>query len=101
MSDCQVIAHHPGPRWRHGVDFSEQPGVGDHVATLRGWLEAGRLLLGGPFLDEPGGGMAVVRFESVEAALAAALADPAVQVGLLTVTVRAWFPGMAADGFDT
>lgn len=100
MSDCQVIAHNPGPRWQRGVDLAQQPGVGDHIATMKGWLDAGRLVLGGPFLDGRGGGMAVVRFDSVDAALDAALADPAVQAGLLTVTVRRWFPGMSADGVE-
>jgi uncharacterized protein YciI len=100
MSDCQVIAHNPGPQWRQGVDLAEQPGVRDHLATLKGWLDSGRLIMGGPFLDDQGGGMAVVRFDSVDAARQAALADPAVQAGLLTVTVRPWFPGLSAEGVE-
>ena len=96
MSGLQVVAHAPGPAWQPGVDFREQPGVGDHLATMKQWLADGHLVLGGPFLDEAGGGMAIVRFEDVSTADAAAQADPAVQAGLLIATTRPWLAGLSA-----
>ena len=96
MTGLQVIAHTPGPGWVPGVAFREQPGVADHVATMRGWLAAGQLVVGGPFLDEGGGGIAIVRFDDVASADAAAQEDPAVQAGLLVATTRPWLVGLAA-----
>ena len=63
---------------------------------MHGWLESGVLVLGGPFLDDGGGGTAVVRFGTLEEADAAAQADRAVQDGLLTATTRPWLVGMTA-----
>lgn len=91
-----MIAHLPGAAWVPGVPFREQPGVELHLGTMRGWLDSGRLVMGGPFLDEAGGGMAIVAFASLEDAEAAAHADPAVRAGLLEVQVRPWLMGMSA-----
>jgi uncharacterized protein YciI len=96
MSGLQVVTHTPGPAWLPGVDFREQPGVGDHLATMKQWLADEHLVLGGPFLDEAGGGMAIVRFDDVRTADAAAQADPAVQAGLLLATTRPWLAGLSA-----
>ena len=91
----QVMFHRPGPAWRGGVPFTEQPDVGLHVAFMRGLHAEDRLVMGGPFVDEGGGGMAVVAFGSVEDAERRALADPSVEAGLLTVSVRPWRVPMA------
>jgi uncharacterized protein YciI len=56
--------------------------------------------MGGPFLDGGGGGMAIVRFDDVSAADAAAQRDPAVQAGLLVATTRPWLAGLAAVELD-
>ena len=96
MRALQVVAHTPGPAWVPGVSFRDQPGVEHHLGTMRGWLEDGHLVMGGPFLDDAGGGMAVVAFDSVEAADAAAQADRAVRAGLLRAAVRPWLAGMSA-----
>ena len=68
-----------------------------HVAHYRQWLDSGRLLLGGPFLDEAGGGM-MIATKSVGAGELAefAAADPAVQSGLLVCEVRPWLVGMSS-----
>ena len=66
MTTLQVVVHEPGPAWQPGIAFREQRGVEHHIATMRGWLEEGRLVMGGPFLDAEGGGMAVVAFDSLE-----------------------------------
>ena len=96
MTELQVISHTPGPAWVEGLSFREQPGVEHHLATMRSWLEAGVLVMGGPFLDEGGGGTAVVSFPSVAGADAAAQADRAVQEGLLVARTRPWLVGMSA-----
>ncbi len=67
-----------------------------HLATMKGWLEDGHLVLGGPFLDGDGGGVAILRFASVEDADAAAQADRAVREGLLTARTRSWLAGLSS-----
>jgi|tagenome__1003787_1003787.scaffolds.fasta_scaffold20457562_3 uncharacterized protein YciI len=96
MTVLQLIEHSPGPHWVAGLDLREQPGVEHHLATMRGWLESGRLIMGGPFLDAGGGGAAVVRFDSVEAAQASADADRAVVDGLLLARARPWYVPLAS-----
>jgi uncharacterized protein YciI len=96
-SSHQVIEHRPGSAWVHGVPFREQPGVEHHFATVKSWLDDGRIVVGGPFLDDLGGGVVVTRFDSLEDAVAAAAADAAVVAGLLTFVVRPWFLAMWDD----
>ncbi len=100
MTVLQLIAHSPGPAWVSGASFREQPGVDHHLATMKGWLDAGQLVMGGPFLDGDGGGVAIVRFESVEEADAAAQADRAVREGLLTARTRPWLAGLSSIDMD-
>jgi hypothetical protein len=50
----------------------------------------GRVVLGGPFHDEAGGGFAVVRAASREEATALLAADPAIKEGVFTGIVRRW-----------
>ena len=92
-----VVFHRPGPRWRKGAPLLEQDGVAQHVAHYRQLLDAGKLQMGGPFLDDEGGGM-MIAVPGVDPAelRAFAEADPAVRGGLLTVEVRPWLMGMSA-----
>jgi uncharacterized protein YciI/uncharacterized protein YndB with AHSA1/START domain len=90
----QVLVHRPGPAWRAGTAFAEQPGVELHIAFMRELRGEDRLVMGGPFLDADAGGMAVVAFGSLEAAERRARTDPSVAAGLLTVTVRPWLVAM-------
>jgi len=90
-----VVVHAPGPRWKHGLPIFEQEGIQDHVAHFRQWLTQGKLAIGGPFLDEHGGGMMIPTEGLSEAEITAfANADPAVRSGLLRVAVRQWLVGM-------
>lgn len=69
---------------------SEDPGVmRDHVALMGSLRADGVMLLGGPFLDGPGG-MSVLDLADREAAKAIADADPAVQGGHFEVEIREW-----------
>ncbi len=95
----QVLLHHAGPAWAAGVGFREQPAVGLHIGFMRELAEEGRLVLGGPYLDDAGAGglvgMAIVDFPSLDEAAARAAADPSLAAGLLTVEVRPWLAAMA------
>ena len=93
----QIVEHRPGSTWVQGVPFREQPGVHMHFATMKSWLDDGRIVVGGPFIDDQGGGIVVTRFDSLEDANAAAGADAAVLAGLLTFSVRPWFLAMWDD----
>lgn len=87
-----VVVHRPGSKWKTELPPFEQPGLRDHVAYYQKLLDDGRLFMGGPFLDTPGGMMvfeANVPRETVDALSAA---DPAVLSGLLVYDVRPWFP---------
>jgi uncharacterized protein YciI len=60
---------------------------------MRGLLEAGRLALGGPFLDDSGG-MAIMRARSLEEAEGWADSDQSIRDGLLRVEVKPWLAVM-------
>jgi uncharacterized protein YciI len=92
----QVVFHSPGPNWKAGVDFREQPGVMEHVQHYARLHEKGKLLLGGPFTDVDSGGMMIaaegVTREELEEFAAS---DPAVVAGLLNFEVKTWYVAMA------
>ncbi len=90
MPRYHVIVHAPGPAWRPGVPFREQPNVELHAAFMRSLEARGLMPIGGPFLDDDGGGMAVVATDTPEEAEALAREDPSVANGLLTFQVRPW-----------
>lgn len=71
----------------------EQAGVMDHAGYLAELAAHGKLMLGGPFLDDTGG-MVLLAVESEEEALRIAAEDPGVISGLLRVEVRPWLPAV-------
>ena len=98
-----VLIHRPGPRWQLGAPFPEQPGIMDHIGFMHGLAQQGRLVLGGPFDDEPAGpkdggpvGIAIIEADAMADAQLLADSDESVKAGLLTVTVRAWRPRMGS-----
>jgi uncharacterized protein YciI len=95
-----VMFHRPGPHWLPQVPFPEQPGIMDHIGFMIGLSHQGRLVLGGPFDDEPadGGpvGIAIVEADGLEDAQVLAGSDESVKAGLLTVQVRPWRPRMGS-----
>jgi uncharacterized protein YciI len=92
----QVVLHLPGPNWKSGVDFREQPGVMAHVRHYAKLFDRGKLLMGGPYVDADSGGMMVategVSREELEAYAAV---DPAVISGLLGFQVKSWYIAMS------
>jgi len=92
-----VVIHRPGPAWQAGKRIFDQEGVREHIAHYRQWLEAGKLELGGPYLDPMGGGMMIPAAGVPEEEVRQfANDDPAVKAGLLEVEVRPWLVGMSA-----
>lgn len=89
-----VVTHKPGQLWRTGVDFREQPGIMEHVLHFKKLNDAGRLELGGPFLESDGGMMITAAGETLESIRAYAAEDPSVVSGLLTYDVKPWFVAM-------
>lgn len=90
------MLHRPGPAWQTGKSVFGQPGVDEHIAYYREWLEAGKLEMGGPYLDKAGGGMMIpVAGVSEEDVRRFANDDPAVKGGLLVVEIRPWLIGMS------
>lgn len=96
MQDIRyVVFHRPGPAWIAGKTLFDQPGVRDHVAHYRQWIESGKLEMGGPHLDAGGGGMMIpVAGVAEDEVRRFAAGDPAVEGGTLVVDVRPWLVGM-------
>jgi uncharacterized protein YciI len=98
-----VLFHRTGPRWKPDVPFPEQQGIMDHIGFMRRLDQEQRLVLGGPFDDEPAGpadggpvGIAIIEADGLEAAETMARSDASVLAGLLTVKVRPWRPRMGS-----
>jgi uncharacterized protein YciI len=92
-----VVLHSPGPKWEPGKSLFEQDGVREHAQHYRALLAGGKLALGGPHLDERGGGMMIpAAGVSEEEIRSFAAEDPAVKSGLLLVEIRPWLIGMSA-----
>jgi uncharacterized protein YciI len=90
-----VVFHKPGSKWRYGVDFREQDGVGEHVQHYLKLYEQGKLELGGPFLLQDVGGMMITTKDvSQEEIESFAAADPAIQSGLLMYEICPWLTAM-------
>ena len=92
-----VLSHAPGPAWDHSKGFFDQPGLRHHLEYMKPIFAAGKIVLGGPFLDDSGG-MMILDVATVEEATAIAAADPTVKAGLLVVTVRPWMAAFARSG---
>ena len=92
MTPGFVLIHRPGRAWQPGVPFLQQPGLQGHVDHFRRFAQEGKLLAGGPFLDEAAGGMVLFKpGVTRDEALAAATTDPTVESGLLDFDLRPWF----------
>ena len=90
-----VVIHRPGPNWKVGVPAFEQPGLQAHVGYFASLLKAGKLTMGGPFMDEPSGGMMIPEAGISEAEIREfAAQDPTVKSGLLIFEVRPWMPAL-------
>lgn len=94
-----IVVHSPGPNWKPGVPAFEQDGLQLHVGHYATLLKLGKLLMGGPFMDEKSGGIMIAEPAVSEAELRQfAAADPAVKAGLLNFEVRPWLVGLQKEG---
>jgi uncharacterized protein YciI len=92
---CLVVFHSPGPAWEPGLPLMQQVGVQAHAAHYAQLLQAGQLMMGGPFVDGAGGGMMICKPGMDEDTLRMhALADPAVESRLLAFEIRPWMIGL-------
>jgi len=90
-----VVIHKPGPSWKPGTPAFEQAGLQQHVEHFRKLLDAGKLTMGGPFMDEASGGMMIPEPSISEDEMRTfASEDPAVRSGLLTFEIRPWLPAL-------
>jgi len=90
-----VVLNKPGLKWQYGIEYREQPGVGEHVQHYLKFHEQGKLELGGPFLLPDVGGMMVAIKDVTQQELEAhAIANPAVQSGLLVYEICPWMTVM-------
>ena len=78
----------PGPQWLAGPPVTEQ-NIGAHRAYMAELYARGRVL-GGPFLDDAGGGLALLRAKGRDEATALLAADPAIREGVFIGVVRRW-----------
>jgi len=90
-----VVIHRPGPAWKAGIPFREQPGVEQHVEHFKQLLAEGRLASGGPFVDDSGGMMIPAPGETKESIEEFAASDPTVKSGLLEFEVKPWYVAMS------
>ncbi|MCB1585886.1 MAG: hypothetical protein KDI52_06370 [Xanthomonadales bacterium] len=98
MKLIQAVFHTPGPKWKQGVGFREQEGVMNHVEHYAKFFNAGKLKMGGPFIDNDSGGMMIATEDVTRDEIEKhAASDPAVLSGLLDFEVKTWYVAMNKD----
>ena len=86
MRIIALIDH--GPEWDHDKSlFHQGPAMDAHLAAMGNRYDEGALLIGGPFLNAPGG-VAVLDVEDIAAATVLMDSDPGVIAGVLTYQLR-------------
>lgn len=90
-----ALMHRPGPEaLAAGDGLFSHPRFGDHAAFLARMRERGYLVAAGPFGDEAGSGMTILRLPGPdrigEATRLATEEDASVASGFFTVQVRPW-----------
>ena len=97
MQTIFALCYRPGPAWLAGKSVFEQP-LKEHRTYMRSLLDAGTIVLGGPYSDDTGG-LVALEADSREAALTIAAGDPAVRDGVMLADVHPWviLGGRAAE----
>lgn len=62
-----------------------------HMANIQKMADDGLLVLAGPFADTLGGGIFILKTETVEETEALLQSDPAIKAGRLNYSVRPWY----------
>jgi len=82
-----VVIYSKGPNWcEEGPDGEH---ISLHIAHQHRQFEAGKLVMGGPFMDEAGG-LAIFEVESRDEAAEIVHDDPAVKAGFYVVALHPW-----------
>ncbi|MFQ5600347.1 MAG: YciI family protein [Candidatus Krumholzibacteriia bacterium] len=86
----QLVELRPGSAYIPGRSAREQPGFERHAAYMVKLFEAGRIVLGGPFGEDPhgsgvSGAILIVRAESPQVARRIVEADPGVRGEMLEI----------------
>jgi len=84
-----ALIYAPGPQWLVGRPVKEQ-NLKAHSAYMGDLYAQGQVALGGLFVDDAGGGFALVRAKGRGEATALLAADPAIRGGVFTGVVRRW-----------
>ncbi len=90
----------PGPNRDHPREVAMELQKG-HLANLDALAKKGVLLVAGPFGDDLGGGLCIMRAESVDAARELMSKDPAVAAGRLEVVARPWWTAKGVFSADS
>ena len=88
MQTIFALCYRPGPAWLPDKPVFEQP-LKEHRAYMRSLLNAGTVVLGGPYSDDTGG-LVAVDADSHEAAAEIAAGDPAIRDGIMLADVHPW-----------
>jgi len=94
METYQLVLLWRGPRSTGEVTPESQEIQRRHIAHLQAMGKAGKMVVAGPFSDQPDAalrGACLYRVGSIEEARALAEQDPAVQAGRLRVEVLTWW----------
>ncbi len=82
-------------RWEQGKPIRAQAGFAEHLAFMARLKADGALAMAGPFTDEAGGGVTLLRAASADDARRILSQEPFVQRGLLALdSARPWHVGM-------
>jgi len=82
-----AVVYSKGPNWSEEGPKGEH--ISRHIAHQRKNFDAGKLIMGGPFLDEQGG-MAILEVDSRDEAQQIVQNDPAVSGGFYVVALHPW-----------
>src|SRR5581483_10583581 len=89
-NSCFVVYSTAGPNRDWSQDVRRQPFWDDHAAFIDRLVAQGRIVLGGPLVDE-GGALLVVKADDAQAARDLLADDPWFARGVLTlVSVKRW-----------
>ncbi len=85
-----AILWRPGPSWKPGQPVTEQD-LGRHRAYFADLSASGIVATAGPFLDEDGGGLALLKVKDIVEAIQVMQADPAIEDHVFDGEVRPFY----------
>lgn len=85
-----AVIYSKGTNWIAGRPVTAQNLAG-HAQLMRDLHDQGTLVMAGPFLDEEGGGMAILRCGNLAEASKIIEDDQAVKDGVMRASLRPWY----------